>query len=64
MAQIDDSARAERLAYHKAWRAANPERVKMHNENYWRKRAERRLQEQEQGLADKNRVEDADCKNE
>lgn len=45
--QIDDSARAERLAYYKAWRAANPEKVRKHNKNYWRRRAERKLQEQQ-----------------
>ena len=45
MKKLDDIARVERLAYFKAWRAANPEKVKRHNDNYWRKRAERKLLE-------------------
>ena len=40
---IDDLARIERLAYFKAWRAANKDKVRRHNENYWRKRAEKQL---------------------
>jgi len=47
MAQIDELIRAERLAYFKAWRAANPDKVKRHNDNYWRKRTERKLHEQQ-----------------
>lgn len=40
---IDEAIRAERLAYYSQWRAANKDKVKKHNENYWRKRAEKRL---------------------
>ena len=47
MAQIDDLANAERRAYHKAWRAANPDKVKLQNKKYWRKRAEQKLFEQQ-----------------
>ena len=46
MAKIDDLIKVERLEYYKAWRAANPDKIKQHNQNYWRKRAERRLYEQ------------------
>jgi len=44
--QLDELAKEERRAYFKAWRAANPEKVKQQNQNYWRKRADRKLQEQ------------------
>lgn len=40
---IDEIAREERLAYFKNWRANNKNKVKKHNENYWRKKAEQRL---------------------
>ena len=47
MSHIDELAKEERLAYYKAWRAANPDKVKRQNKNYWRKRAERKLNEQQ-----------------
>ena len=53
-AQLDELARAERAAYSKAWRAANPGKVKTHNQNYWRKRAEQRLAKE--GEADKEQA--------
>ena len=62
MAQIDDFAKAERLAYYKKWRSANPERIKKHNENYWRKRVERKLLEQQN--TDKDGAKDADINSE
>jgi len=31
--------------YFRKWRAANKDRVKNHNENYWRKKAEQKLNE-------------------
>ena len=43
---IDDVIQSERRAYFKAWRAANKDKVKAHNVNYWRRRAERREREQ------------------
>lgn len=43
--QLDELIKAERRAYFKVWRAANPDKVKRHNENYWRNRAEKRLKE-------------------
>ena len=46
---IDELARVERLAYFKAWRAANKEKVKSHNQNYWRKRVEKKLLEAKEG---------------
>ncbi|MDR0326567.1 MAG: hypothetical protein LBI19_10815 [Oscillospiraceae bacterium] len=46
-AKIAEIVKAERNAYTRAWRAKNPEKVKEHNAKYWRKRAERKLQEQQ-----------------
>ena len=46
-AKYDEAAKAERRAYFKAWRAENPDKVRQYNANYWQKRVERRLQEQQ-----------------
>ena len=46
--EIDEAARAERREYHKAWRDANPDKVAKINANYWRRKAEKKLAEQEQ----------------
>jgi len=43
---IDAMIREEKREYLRNWRAANKDKVKQHNEAYWRKRAERRLEEQ------------------
>jgi len=45
--QIQEATRQERLAYYKEWRSRNKDKVKRHNENFWRKRAEQRLKEGE-----------------
>lgn len=37
----DERGRADRRAYYKAWRAANPEKVKANNARYWERKAER-----------------------
>lgn len=42
---IKELARNERLEYFRRWRAANKDKVKKHNDNYWRKQAEKRLKE-------------------
>jgi hypothetical protein len=42
---LSEVARAERLEYFKQWRAANKDKVKKHNQDYWRKRAEKKLRE-------------------
>lgn len=36
---IDDKAAEIRRDYYRQWRAANKERVKQHNQNYWKKKA-------------------------
>ena len=43
---LERIAREEQRAYKKAWRAANPDKVKKHNLAYWQKRAERKLHQQ------------------
>jgi uncharacterized protein with von Willebrand factor type A (vWA) domain len=47
--KLDKAAREEKRAYHKAWRDANPDKVARINANYWRRKAERKLAEQEKG---------------
>jgi hypothetical protein len=44
--QFEKLIKKERQAYFRAWRAANPEKVKRHNQNYWAKRAQKRLEQQ------------------
>lgn len=43
---FDADARAAQREYFKAWRAANKDKVREYNRNYWEKRALKRLQEQ------------------
>jgi hypothetical protein len=40
---IDDLAKKMKSDYQKRWRLNNKDRVKKHNSNYWRKRAEAEL---------------------
>ena len=47
MKEFDEMVRQERLAYHKQWRASNKDKVKQHNEKYWRKRVELKLLKQQ-----------------
>ena len=42
-AEILAEIRAIRREYARNWRKKNPQRVKEHNERYWRKRAENKL---------------------
>ena len=42
---IEDLARLERLAYFKAWRAANREKTAKHRHRYWEKKALEKLNE-------------------
>ena len=37
--EMNNQARAARNAYARAWRAANRDKVKQYNENYWQKKA-------------------------
>ena len=43
--QIDETIAEERREYFRKWRAANKEKVKKHNADYWRRRAEKKLAE-------------------
>ena len=43
---IDALAREERNAYQREWRQNNKQRVKIINDRYWQKRAEKKLAEQ------------------
>lgn len=43
--EIEEMARSERREYFRKWRAANPDKVKKHNEDYWKKKAEQKLKE-------------------
>ena len=42
--KLEVAAQEEKREYFRQWRKNNPDRVKKHNENYWRKRAEKRLE--------------------
>lgn len=37
--EMNNQARAARNAYARAWRAANRDKVKQYNQNYWTKKA-------------------------
>ena len=43
---IEELARQERLEYFRQWRANNKDKVKQHNQNYWIKKAQQKLDEQ------------------
>lgn len=45
--EIDELIVQERRAYQKAWRAANKDKVRQHNRNFYLKRAAARLAEQQ-----------------
>jgi len=44
---IEELAKEERRAYFRKWRAENKDKVKKHNANYWRRRAEKRFLQKE-----------------
>ena len=43
--EIIKVAKEERNAYARQWRKLNKEKIRQYNSNYWRKRAEKLLQE-------------------
>lgn len=45
--KMDELAKEERLNYFREWRRKNADKVKAHNQNYWLKRAQKKLQEVE-----------------
>lgn len=42
--KLEVAAQEEKREYFRQWRKNNPDKVKKHNENYWRKRAEKRIE--------------------
>ena len=42
--KLEAVAQEEKREYFRQWRKNNPDKVKKHNENYWRKRAEKRIE--------------------
>jgi len=45
---FEEAVKQERREYFRNWRASNKDKVRQHNQNYWRRRAERKLQEQKE----------------
>lgn len=48
---IQDLAREAQRKYQREWRAKNRDKVRQHNQNYWKKKAEQQIKE---GEVDKN----------
>lgn len=46
--ELNEAVLNERRAYYRKWRKNNPDKVKRHNENYWRKRALQKAEPQDQ----------------
>jgi hypothetical protein len=46
--ELKEAVLNERRAYYRKWRKNNPDKVKRHNENYWRKRALQKAEPQDQ----------------
>ena len=46
--KLEELARQEEREYKKAWRAKNKDRVRQYNADYWKRRVEKRLQEQKE----------------
>ena len=42
--KFEAAIQEEKREYFRRWRKNNPDKVKKQNENYWRKRAEKRLE--------------------
>ncbi|MCL1858270.1 MAG: hypothetical protein FWF92_03455 [Oscillospiraceae bacterium] len=40
---IDEIIKEEKKQYYKKWRENNPDKVKKHNSDYWRRRVERKI---------------------
>jgi len=45
---INDIAAETRREYYRKWRVENRDKVKKHQDDYWRRQAEKKLAEQEQ----------------
>jgi len=42
---VEEMAKCERRDYFKQWRAANKDKIKRHNADYWKRRAQKKLNE-------------------
>lgn len=51
-ANLEEAIKAEQRAYFRKWRANNKDKVRKHNENYWKKRVLQR-----QGAEDEQKQE-------
>ena len=40
---LDVLAKEERTRYYREWRKKNPDKVKKHNQNYWKKRVQAKM---------------------
>ena len=53
---VDESAIAEaRREYYRKWRAANKDKVRQHNHNYWAKKAAELAASEQSGEGDDNK---------
>lgn len=52
--EVREQIRKEQAVYLKEWRAKNPDKVKQHNLNYWRKRIEEGGNGNEQSTKNEN----------
>ena len=46
--KLDELAKEERKEYYRLWRMKNKSKVKKHNSDYWKRKAERKLKDQEE----------------
>ena len=51
---LEELAREERLAYYRAWRAKNKDRVQENNRRYWERRVLARQRQQQESEASKS----------
>lgn len=51
---LEEMAREERLAYYRAWRAKNKDRVKENNKRYWERRVLARQRQQHESEVNKS----------
>ena len=52
--EMEKLVKVERQTYFREWRAKNKEKVKKHNENYWKKKATQKLMRGEMNAISSN----------
>ena len=50
---LEALAKEERTRYYREWRKKNPDKVKKHNRNYWKKRVEEKLKRENPATVEK-----------